>query len=156
MLHKDFYSILTADYDIKKLIKEISFENINMILGIGRLITNGNNDTQPYLEKEIAVFHNGIVLNDKNLFIKENINRLNTIDTEIIGALANKYLDQNNLEKTIKIILSKCNGTISSAIVFFKLGKLVLFSNNGSLYYSEERGAKCFSSEYFHLKKLVL
>ena len=86
------------------------------------------------------VFHNGIVLNDKELFLKEKLLRNNNIDTEIIAALAEKYLDKNNIENTIKPILSKCEGMISSAICFTELGKLVLFTNNGSLYYAEKKG----------------
>ena len=71
LINNNAYSILTADYDISKLIKKIHFKNINMILGIGRLITNGNNDNQPYKKNKIIVFHNGIVLNNKELFLKE-------------------------------------------------------------------------------------
>ena len=154
LINNNAYAILTADYDIRKLIKKIHFKNINMILGIGRLITNGNNDNQPYKKNKIIVFHNGIVLNDKELFLKEKLLRNNNIDTEIIAALAEKYLDKNNIENTIKIILSKCEGMISSAICFTELGKLVLFTNNGSLYYAEKKGLKYFSSEAYHLKKL--
>ena len=154
LINNNAYSILTADYDISKLIKKVQFKNINMILGIGRLITNGNNDNQPYKKNKIIVFHNGIVINNKELFLKEEIHRENNIDTEIIAALAEKYLDKDNIENTIKTILSKCKGMISSAICFTELGKLVLFTNNGSLYYAEKKGLKYFSSEAYHLKKL--
>ena len=99
---------MTADYDISKLIKKVHFKNINMILGIGRLITNGNNDNQPYKKNKTIVFHNGIVINNTELFLEEKIRRENNIDTEIIAALAEKYLDKDNIENTIKTILSKC------------------------------------------------
>ena len=59
-----------------------------------------------------------MVINNTELFLEEKIRRENNIDTEIIAALAEKYLDKDNIENTIKTILSKCKGMISSAICF--------------------------------------
>ena len=148
------YKVKKADYDIVKLKKNINFNNSNLIIGIGRLITNGNNDNQPFLIDKSAIFHNGIVVNDKELFDSESLERNGEIDTEIILSLAKKYLKNNNLSKVSEIILQKCIGTMSVAMVFYEIGKLVLFSNNGSLYYSKKNNSEYFSSEFFHLKKI--
>ena len=109
---------------------------------MAELILTATNDNQPYKKNKIIVFHNGIVINNKELFLKRRNTWENNIDTEIIAALAEKYLDKDNIENTIKTILSKCKGMISSAICFTELGKLVLFTNNGSLYYAEKKGLK--------------
>ena len=50
--------------------------------------------------------------------------------------MANKYIQEYKIKNIANIILEKCMGTNSAALVFPKLGKLILISNNGSLYYS--------------------
>ena len=46
-------------------------------------------------------------------------------------------------------ILSKCKGVVACAIVLLNLGKLIIFSNNGSLFYSEHNENFYFSSEEY-------
>ena len=42
------------------------------------------------------------------------------------------------MRKIKDIIFSRCIGVVSAAIVMPKHGKLILLSNNGSLYYGEK------------------
>ena len=72
-----------------------------MIIGIGRLITNGNKDNQPLINSGSAIFHNGIIINEKKLFDLEKIKKFSDIDSEIILSMANKYIQ----EYKIKILL---------------------------------------------------
>lgn len=145
------YNITRADFSISKLIKETSFENLELFLGIGRLITNDNNENQPYIKDNICIFHNGIVVNDQKIFDEENIKRFSLLDTEVFYALLKKYLDKITLEKIYEIILSKCDGTFSVAIALPLKGKLILCSNHGSLYYGKKKNTTVFSSEKYHL-----
>ena len=65
------YSIERADYDILKLTSSLKLKKSELFLGIGRLITNDNNENQPFFNDDICVFHNGIVVNDKEIFKKK-------------------------------------------------------------------------------------
>ena len=148
------YQIKKADFSINKLIKKIDYKNLKLVLGIGRLITNDNNHNQPYSEGKICVFHNGIIVNDNIIFNNENMKRKSELDTEVFHALTKKYLINNDLDKIQDAILKKCEGTFSIAIVMPELGKLLLCSNHGSLYYGVKNNVFIFSSEKHHLKIL--
>jgi len=134
MLFQDQYSVERADFDILRLTNDLTINNPEIFLGIGRLITNDNYANQPFLSDNICVFHNGIVVNDNEVFEKEKIKRLSNLDTEVFHALVKKYSKDMALDKFKDIFLSKCQGTFSVAIALPKLGKLILFSNHGSLY----------------------
>ena len=77
----------------------MTIKNPKLFLGIGRLITNDNNSNQPFLSDNICVFHNGIVVNDQEIFEKENIKRLTNLDTEVFHALVKKYSNDIDLNK---------------------------------------------------------
>ena len=51
-------------------------------------------------------------------------------------------------------ILSKCDGVVATAVALGRFGKLVLFSNNGSLYVGSNTNGQYFSSEAFPLQRL--
>ena len=154
MMHTDRYKINRADYSIEKLMSKTKITNANLFLGIGRLITNDNNENQPFFKNNICVFHNGIVVNDKEIFKKEKIKRYSLLDTEVFYALTNKYIKKVSLKKIYELILSKCEGTFSIAVALPKLGKLILCSNHGSLYYGNKKNVTLFSSEKYHLQSL--
>ena len=154
MFYDGEYAVERADYDITKLIKGITINNTEIFIGIGRLITNDNYVNQPFLSENICIFHNGIVVNDKEIFKSENIQRSSDLDTEVFYGLVKKYYKDIDLENFKNIFLSKCQGTFSVAIVLPKLGKLILFSNHGSLYKGYKEDAIIFSSEKFHLTDL--
>ena len=154
MLFQEEYSVGRADFNISRLTNDLTIKNPEIFLGIGRLITNDNNANQPFLSDDICVFHNGIVVNDNEVFEKEKIKRLSKLDTEVFHALVKKYSKDIELEKFKDIFLSKCQGTFSVAIALPKLGKLILFSNHGSLYIGHKKDKVIFSSEKFHLSEL--
>ncbi|OUU62632.1 MAG: glucosamine 6-phosphate synthetase [Alphaproteobacteria bacterium TMED62] len=156
LYYNEHYNINKADFSITKLIKKINFKNSKVFLGIGRLITNDNMENQPYSEGEVCVFHNGIIVNDSNIFKNENIKRKSNLDTEIFHALTKKYICNKDIDvdKIKNILFNKCFGTFSIALALPKLGKLILSSNHGSLYYGEKKNLIIFSSEKFHLHSL--
>ncbi len=154
MSFQNEYVIERADFDISKLTKISKINSPEVFLGIGRLITNDNDANQPFLSDDICVFHNGIVVNDNEIFEKENIIRKSKLDTEVFHALIEKYLMDIDIKNFEDIFLSRCKGTFSLAIALTKIGKLILFSNHGSLYVGQKEGVIIFSSERFHLSDL--
>jgi glucosamine--fructose-6-phosphate aminotransferase (isomerizing) len=154
LIFKDAEKLLVhrADYDIRKLMRRVDIENSNIALGHSRLITNGLIDNQPVVRNDIAVIHNGIVVNDEVLWKELNLIRNQEIDTEIIAAIADDYISRlGRVEGLSDRVLRLCKGVVAVAVIAPKLGKISLFSNNGSLYIGWKDGALYFSSENYPL-----
>ena len=88
------YKVYRADYDVKKLLKKIKPFGSNFVLGHSRLITNGLSDNQPVVRNGICVLHNGIIVNDEEIWKKISIERQFRIDTEVIAAITLEHLDK--------------------------------------------------------------
>lgn len=151
----DEYVISRANYDLKKLEKRVPYKNSSILMGHSRLVTNGMNDNQPVFRDDIFVIHNGIITNADNLWNELSVKRNFEIDSEIIIGITLEYLQNNtDLSDLSNTIINRCEGTISAAIGLPKLGKLILVSNNGSLYYGLHKESVYFSSEHYPLNKL--
>jgi glutamine---fructose-6-phosphate transaminase (isomerizing) len=123
------------------------------VLGHARLVTNGrledNKNNQPVIRDGMVVVHNGIIVNEKNLWAKfSNLKRYAEVDTELIPALLKLY-DDSNLEIPVAInkLLSEIRGTLTAAIVYSDRNLIVLTTNNGSLYYTDDKDCLLFASE---------
>lgn len=149
------YTIKRADYDINRLLKSAKLGASKLALGHSRLITNGLSDNQPVVRGNMVAIHNGIIVNDDALFEQTGLPRHQKIDSEIIVALAQDFIEKTqSIEGVEKYILDKCKGVIACALVIPEHKKIVLFSNNGSLYVGERAGTHYFSSESHPLKEL--
>lgn len=149
------YKLYRADYPITKLLKNEGALNINMVMGHSRLITNGLTDNQPVLRDGICVLHNGIVVNHESLWDTIEKRRKLEIDTEIIAAIAADHLENGGqVEGIAARVLSLCEGIVACALAIPKLGKLCLFSNNGSLYSGTKENTLYFASERYPLVQL--
>ena len=148
------YEVSRADFSVTNLIQNIDLNRVELCLGIGRLITNDNSENQPFLKDGVCIFHNGIIVNDKEIFNEENIKRTSKLDTEVFYAMAIKDKKRLNMKLFQKKILEKCEGTFSVAIAFPELGKVLLCSNHGSLYYGKKNSLNVFSSEKNHLLQI--
>jgi hypothetical protein len=149
------YEIYKADFRISKLYKAKKPIVGGFMIGHSRLITNGLLDNQPVYRDDIIVFHNGIILNEKDIWDYCKKKPDLQIDTELIPALASYLIGKGfSVEKSCQIILEKCEGVISCAMLFPKFGKLVLFSNNGSLFVSTDGDDFAFASEKFPLRQM--
>jgi glucosamine--fructose-6-phosphate aminotransferase (isomerizing) len=149
----DAYQIVRADFEITKLLKNVNIKSTKIACGHSRLITNGLSDNQPVAKKSIAAIHNGIIVNEKEIWDSISVKRELTIDSETIVAIAEEHL--NNFEEVSTLhskILSKCKGIIACALVLPAYGKLLLFSNNGSLYVGESETDQFFASERYGLE----
>lgn len=146
------YQAYRADYPITRLLKEVQTKSSHIVLGHSRLITNGLSDNQPVVRDDICVLHNGIVVNHDAIWPQIGKVRELQIDTEVIAGIAADHLAKGGaLEDMPARVLSLCRGVVACALMLPKLGKLCLFSNNGSLYVGRKLGNHYFSSERYPL-----
>ncbi|MCR3905727.1 MAG: glucosamine 6-phosphate synthetase [Tenericutes bacterium] len=154
-LRDNKYIISRADYDIKKLFKKTPIKRTKLIMGHSRLVTNGMKDNQPVFRDGIILIHNGIVVNEDEVWENLNIKREFEIDSETIVGVAIEHIKENrDINLLSRKIINTCKGTISAALAIPEIGKVVLFSNNGSLYTGKISNNLYFSSESFPLKKI--
>ncbi|MEQ1657155.1 MAG: glucosamine 6-phosphate synthetase [Hylemonella sp.] len=148
----DAYHVYRADYPITRLLKEVRPQASHLVLGHSRLITNGLADNQPVVRDGVAVLHNGIVVNDEAIWAEIGKTRAQQIDTEVIAAIAAVHLEAGGeLAQLPARILGLCRGVVACALILPKLGKLCLFSNNGSLYIGKKAQTTFFASEKYPL-----
>lgn len=155
-LDDNAYTVKRADYDIKRLLKKQDNLHTQVVMGHSRLITNGLSDNQPVVRDGICVIHNGIIVNDEAVWNDLDVERLYQIDSETIIGVAIKHItDGGNLSELPDKVLSQCKGTISCALAIPGLGKVLLFSNNGSLFVGKNEGDTYFTSERYPLEALA-
>ncbi len=149
------YNIDRADFNIEKLLKKVNYYDSKIVLGHSRLITNGLGDNQPVVRDNICAIHNGIIVNEEEVWKKTGIERRLKIDSELIVAIAEEHLASGgDMEEIPSKILSLCRGIIACALVLPKKGQIILFSNNGSLYVGENGEDIYFASEKYALNQI--
>jgi glutamine---fructose-6-phosphate transaminase (isomerizing) len=149
------YLLYRASNSVTSLLKEVDPYSSSFVMGHSRLITNGLSDNQPVYRDSVCVIHNGIVVNHETLWGHIGKKRKQEIDTEIIAAIAAYTLEQGEaVEDISKKVLSLCEGVVACALALPKLGKLCLFSNNGSLYVGSKDHVVYFASESYPLSQL--
>lgn len=151
--HANAYLVKRADYDIKKLLKKHQNINTQVVMGHSRLITNGLGDNQPVVRDGMCLIHNGIIVNDQEIWNTLDVSRKFQIDSEVIIAIALKHFDEGGTLKELPgKVLSLCKGTISCALAIPRIGQAIVFSNNGSLYVGKSNNSTYFSSERYPLE----
>ena len=128
MFHKNStYHVHRADYDLQKLLKRQKPYNSCLVVGHSRLITNGLGDNQPVVRNGICVLHNGIIVNDEEIWGKIGVARQFCIDSEVIAAITMLHIGAGGeLADLPNKILSLCQGVVACSIVIPKLGKILL------------------------------
>lgn len=132
-------------------------------IGHSRLVTNGyeqyNENNQPVIKNNLAVIHNGIIVNDAELWKKySDEEKLSGLDSEVIPTLIRRFLNQGDtLQTALSNLYKEIYGMTSIAVLPFESKNLILATNNGSLYYvsSEDNSAFVFASERFILNSLI-
>ncbi|NDD91207.1 glucosamine 6-phosphate synthetase [bacterium] len=151
----DHYEVERADFRITRLLESSRAAKSNIVMGHSRLITNGLSDNQPVVRDGVCVLHNGIVVNHEDVWNGLTKKRELEIDTEVLAAVAAEHLEQGrSLEELPTRISELCKGIVACAIAIPKLGKLCLFSNNGSLYVGSKDESIIFASESYMLNEL--
>lgn len=149
------YLAYRADFTIEKLLKRAPLVGVDAFIGHSRLVTNGTADNQPVIRDGVAVVHNGIIVNYDELWPTINKTRELTINSEIIPAILASQLESGaDLAAAADYVLSVVKGNASCAALVPALGKLVLFSNSGSLYVGEQASGHVFSSERYPLEQI--
>ena len=78
--------------------------------------------------------------------------RKQTIDSEIIAVIFSEALEAGKtIEEASNCVFDECEGVISAAIYAPNISKLILLSNNGSLYVGSKKSKTAFSSEEWPL-----
>lgn len=150
----DSYHAYRADFPIDRLLKRIPPLG-NLFFGHSRLVTNGTEDNQPVTREQIMVLHNGIVVNEAAVWQLLGKTPELEIDTEVIPAIIASHLDDGGTIETIaERVLSIAEGVVACAALIPRLGKLVLFSNNGSLFLGDKAQGVVFSSERYPLEQI--
>lgn len=152
----DSYHLIRADKSIGNIIKKSNISESNFVMGHSRLITNGLLDNQPVYRDSVCVIHNGIIVNDEEIWENLSKKREKEIDTEVIAAIVAEAIesDSSNLIKIPEKVLGLCKGVVACAVALPKIGKIILFSNNGSLYVGEKNKDFYFASEKYVLEKV--
>ncbi|WP_103573478.1 glucosamine 6-phosphate synthetase [Campylobacter concisus] len=152
----DVYKILRADYNIEKLLNNVNPYKSKVAFGHSRLITNGFNDNQPVVRDKMCVIHNGIIVNEQKIWDNIGLDRLYKIDSECIVAIAQYCLKGGlSVDEIPEKVLSMCQGVVACALLLPEYGKLLLFSNNGSLYIGHCEEDIYFASERYALDEIA-
>ncbi len=150
----DGYHAYRADYQIGWLLKRIPPLG-NLFFGHSRLVTNGTGDNQPVSREQVIVLHNGIVVNEAAIWKELDKTPHLQVDSEVIPAIIASHLASGgSVETAAARVLSIAEGVVACAALIPHLGKLLLFSNNGSLYVAEKSGGTVFSSERYPLEQI--
>lgn len=151
-----FCHVHRATKAITSLLKDIDISDASFVMGHSRLITNGLADNQPVYRDSVCVVHNGIVVNHDSVWSEIDKVRMQEIDTEILAAIAADSLEKGvAVEKIAGKVFGLCQGVVACAMALPRLGKLCLFSNNGSLYLGKKAGNLYFASENYPLTQLA-
>ena len=132
------------------------------VFGHSRLVTNGSQlqdeNNQPVLKNGVIGIHNGIVVNDADLWAANpDLRREHEIDTEVLLALVRKRLEEgHSLPTAIARVEAELEGTVSTAMFFDDRDALMLATNNGSLYtLTNDKDLLFFASEQYALTVLA-
>lgn len=120
VLNTSRLAVMKRSMAANKLLKTTEYEdfineNISkgeelLILGHSRLITNGTQpqNNQPVIKHKIAMVHNGIIVNDKELWDKnQDLEREYEVDTEVMVDLFHKYSQETSPKKQCKRCMEK-------------------------------------------------
>ena len=131
------------------------------MFGHSRLVTNGtnsdNDNNQPIVKSGIVAIHNGIIVNEKELWAQNHeFKRRSEIDTEIMLDLTRKKLNEGeDLSSALAKTIDELFGTVSTAMFFEDYNCMALASNNRSLYcLSDQKNILVFASEEYFLEQV--
>jgi predicted glutamine amidotransferase len=156
-LKNESYEVIRSDYELQKLVRSTRPYKSSVVIGHSRLITNGLEENQPVVRNGLILLHNGIIVNADDVWDNLKFQRTMEIDSEAILGVAMDHLASGRLLETVpESVFRKCRGTANCVLAIPRLGKLLLFSNSGSLYLAEGKDGYYFASEKYPLKKLRL
>lgn len=135
-------------------------EGVSIILGHGRLVTNGSKydyvNNQPIITDNQTLISNGILLNDSALTKKFHLNPAGQNDAEVIALLVDYFKVSKSLDYDG---MSNLIGYMSGVINFISYDNdskvVTIFTNNGSLYYHANQDFVVIASELIFVKNAL-
>ena len=154
--------------EYKKLIKQFANypsrkDKALGFMGHARMVTNGSEEehanNQPVIRKDMVILHNGIVVNDEELWRKNpSLKRSYVVDSEVILGFMEYYLQSGEtLYQAFRHTWEQLQGANSVALMNAQYDGVILATSNGSLYFAESatRNELVFASEKFILEQLL-
>lgn len=134
------------------------------VMGHSRLVTNGTqykpNNNQPVAKGNMALVHNGIIVNEKDLWNEmPESNREFEVDSEaILETFRHKYHELSDVRCASNETYHRLKGMASTILMMQEGHHMIAASNNGSLYecHSNDGKLRIFASERLMLEKLIL
>lgn len=131
-------------------------------MGHSRLVTNGTeynpNNNQPVVKKNMALVHNGIIVNEDELWAEmPEAVRESDVDSEaILETFRNKYRESADVKRATNDTYRSIKGMASTILMMQEGHHMIAASNNGSLYecHSRDKKLMIFASERLILEKL--
>lgn len=141
------------DYGAVRLLRETaSVTESRFIAGHSRLVTNDVQSNQPVVRDDLIVIHNGIVTNFEKVWGDIEAEPETALDSEIIPALYQHFrLKGASDAEAVASLLEVTEGVVSAILLAPKENKILLISNNGSLYYGFKGKDLYVASEKFPL-----
>lgn len=147
LIHTDYYARLFLD-------------PVSVVVGQTRLATNGhqshNSNNQPINRNGIIAVHNGIIVNDKQLWKRVAPSVPSTdLDTEVVCALFSQALRKGaSHEHAVRTIMQAIHGSASLIILSDRSSSLLATTNTGSLYLLTTKQGSILASEAWMLESL--
>jgi hypothetical protein len=132
------------------------------IIGHSRMATNGtpadNRNNQPLFGDALVGVHNGIITNDQALWRKHGTpGRVAAGDSEaLFWSLEKLHAEEGSIPRAVARLYADLEGMASVAVLFPREDRLLLATNNGSLYACYDAGLRAFlfASEGIFLRRL--
>ncbi len=133
------------------------------VIGHSRLVTNGtqaeHDNNQPVNVDEMVGVHNGIIVNEAKLWeARPELERRGEVDTELLFRLIGSFATTDgSFVGGMRTAYAEVIGVANIAVFVAALDQLMLATNNGSIYYASDVGARAFvfASEEYILRKAL-
>jgi len=132
-------------------------------IGHSRLVTNGyeqyDNNNQPVVKNGFVVIHNGIIVNQADLWQKYGTYaKQSELDSELIPEILSQKINAgSDIGFAFKVLFEEIFGMTNTAVLSAFNKNLFLATNNGSIYFINDlkNGFFVFASERFILERLI-
>lgn len=148
--------------EFKNLTSNIDSDSFISIVGHSRLVTNGigalNRNNQPVIIDQDVVVHNGIIVNDEEIFEDLDQKPSTQVDTEAFLKLFQSYVGgSGDRRKALVSSFAKIQGNASICLLNSQSSVVQIATNNGSIYYccNAKTGLVIFASEKFILQQIL-
>jgi len=132
-----------------------------IIAGHSRMVTKGsannNSNNQPVIKGKHLVLHNGIIVNEVDLWHSNTIFKKEyQVDSEIVcDLLALEACNNKTVSESFRLLFQKIKGCNTIAALSLDKNQIVIGTSNGSMYYwqSKKEGIVIYASERFIVER---